>query len=262
MVNKEQLIISIIFNGENILFFIYYIYDSYFHQIDLLHITRWSYFLNSIFTTICLICDIIIYILEKEETEIDMNYKLMIEKEKKDCKYYIKLIDDWNKNKYGNISNSLGYFVSVGFWCLFFFGNNIMQISQSIKNVFNCIYHHIIIQIIIIINIFISDRKKHYFSWFYFGIIFFIYFIYCIFIGIAKYYYQKNAYYFMYDKSKLFLFFCFVFSGVFLFLSYLLNIFILDIKNSIVNKDNKDNKDKGNNTNNKDNDIEKNFIDD
>ena len=61
----------------------------------------------------------------------------------------------------------------------------------------------------------------------------------------------------MYDKSKLFLFFCFVFASVFLFLSYLLNIFILDIKNSIVNKDNKD---KVNNFNNKENDIETNFI--
>ena len=253
MVNKKQLIISIIFNGVNIFFFIYYIYDSYFHQIDLLHITRWSYFLNSIYTTKCLICDIIIYISENEETVIDMNYKLITDKEKKDVKYYIKLIDDWNKNKYGNICNSLGYFVSVGFWCLFFFGNNIMQISQSIKNIFNCIYHHIIIQIIIIINIFNSDRKKHYFSWYYFGILFFIYFIYCIFIGIEKYYYQKNAYYFMYDKSKLFLFFCFVFSSIFLFLSYLLNIFILDIKYSIVNKDNKDKANK---------DTEKNFTED
>lgn len=240
MVQKKQLIISSIFNGGNIIFLIYYLYDSIIHQIDLLHITRWSYFLNSIFTTISLICDIIIYRSENEDT--DMNYTLMIDennKEKnKDFISKIKELDDWNNNKFGNICNSLCYFVSVGFWFLFFFGNRIMKISQSIKSVFNCIYHHCIIQIIIIINIFNSKRKKHHFSWFYFGIIFSIYLFYCCVIGIEKYFFQKDAYYFMKNQSEIFLFFCFIFSGLFLFLSYLLHIFILDIKFKIqINKD-------------------------
>ena len=236
MVQKKQLIVSIIFNGGNIPFLIYYFYDSMIHPIDFLHITRWSYYLNSIFTTIILICD--------------MNYNLMTDEESNkknlDLKNKIKLLDNWNKNKYGNICNSLGYFVSVGFWSLFFFGNNIMQISKSIKSVFNCIYHHCIIQIIVIINIFISDRKKHYFSWAYFGIIFSIYLFYCLVIYIEKYYFDANAYKFMDNKSKLFLFFCFIFAGVFLFLSYLLNIFIIDIKGKIMNKNkaNEENKDK------------------
>ena len=244
MIEKKQLIISIIFNGVNIPFFIYYIYDSAMHQINFLHITRWSYYLNSIFTTICLICDIMIYISEKEESNIesDMNYKLMIDNDNKKKKELaqnkIKILDDWNKNKFGNVCNSLGYFVSVGFWCLFFFGNNMMQISKSIKSVFNCIYHHCIIQTIVIINIFNSDRKKHYFSWIYFGIIFSIFLFYCTVIYIEKYFLKKNAYYFMDNKSSLFLFFCFIFSSIFLFLSYLLNIFIIEIKEHFMLKNN------------------------
>ncbi len=40
----------------------------------------------------------------------------------------------------------------------------------------------------------------------------------------------------MENKTKLFLFFCFIFSSLFLFLSYLFNIFIIDIKGKIDNK--------------------------
>ena len=263
MVKKNQLIISIIFNGGNVPFLIYYLYDSITHPIDFLHITRWSYFLNSIYTTICLICDLMIYISEKESdnSELDMNYNLIIDKDnnkiKNDFVNEIKTLDNWNKNKYGNVCNSLGYFVSFGFWSLFFFGNNTMQISKSIKSVFNCIYHHIVIQIIVIINIFSSARKKHKFSLFYFGIIFCIYLLYIFIICIEKYYFNKNAYFFMENKTKLFLFFCFIFSSLFLFLSYLFNIFIIDIKRKIVNK-NKFTED--NDENELEKDSEKNLI--
>jgi len=250
MVQEKQLITSIILNGGNFPFLIYYIYDALMHPIDFLHITRWSYFLNSIFTTIILICDIILYLSEREESNLEIDYNLMIDKENNmqrfDLINKIKTLDDWNNNKYGNVCNSLGYFVSVGFWFLFFFGNNIMQISKSIKSVFNCIYHHLIIQIIVIINIFSKDRKKHYFSWIYFSFIFGIFLLYCIVIYIEKYYFDANAYKFMDNKSKLFLFFCFLVSSLFLFLCYLLNIFIIDIKGKILNKtktsDNEENK--------------------
>lgn len=246
MVRKNQLLISIIFNGGNIPFFIYYIYDSLKYPINFLHITRLSYYLNSIFTTISLICDIMIYLSEKDELNIEseMNYNLMSDNNKQNTdsknKINIKTLDDWNKNKFGNVCNSLGYFVSLGFWFLFFFGNNTMQISKSIKSIFNCIYHHSIIQIIVIIDIFNSERKKHIFSWIYFSIIFAIFVLYCVVIYIEKYYFEKNAYYFMDNKSKLFLFFCFGFSTIFLFLSYLLNIFIIDAKIKIMKGEKKE----------------------
>ena len=192
MVEKSQLITSIIINGGNTFFLIYYIYDSFIHPIDLLHITRWSFFLNSLFTTICLFCDIIIYNIEKEESIIDMNYNLMIDKDinkkEKNLISKIKTLDDFNKNKYGVVCNTFCYFVSLGFLFLFFFENDIMQVSKSIKNLFNCIYHHFIIQIIIIINVFISERKKHFFSWVYLNIIFAVYILYIIIICFEKYF--------------------------------------------------------------------------
>ena len=240
MVEKSQLITSIIINGGNTFFLIYYIYDSFIHPIDLLHITRWSFFLNSLFTTICLICDIIIYNIEKEESIIDMNYNLMIDKDinkkEKNLISRIKTLDDFNKNKYGIVCNTFCYFVSLGFLFLFFFENDIMQVSKSIKNLFNCIYHHFIIQIIIIINVFISERKKHFFSWFYLNIIFAVYILYIIIICFEKYFLGINAYFFMRDKTNLFLFFRFIFSSLFLFLCYLLNMYIINFRSN-KNKD-------------------------
>lgn len=240
MVEKSQLITSIIINGGNTFFLIYYIYDSFIHPIDLLHITRWSFFLNSLFTTICLFCDIIIYNIEKEESIIDMNYNLMIDKDinkkEKNLISRIKTLDDFNKNKYGIVCNTFCYFVSLGFLFLFFFENDIMQVSKSIKNLFNCIYHHFIIQIIIIINVFISERKKHFFSWFYLNIIFAVYILYIIIICFEKYFLGINAYLFMRDKTNLFLFFCFIFSSLFLFLCYLLNMYIINFRSN-KNKD-------------------------
>ena len=58
------------------------------------------------------------------------------------------------------------------------------------------------------------------------------------------------------NKSKLFLFFCFVFAGVFLFLSYLLNIFIIDLKGKIMSNN------KINDVDEQNKDMEKNLLDD
>ena len=109
---------------------------------------------------------------------------------------------------------------------------------------------------IVIINIFSSARKKHKFSLFYFEIIFCIYLLYIFIIYIEKYYFNKNAYFFMENKTKLFLFFCFIFSSLFLFLSYLFNIFIIDIKGKI----NKNKFTEDNDENELEKDAEKNLI--
>ena len=113
MLTKKQLIISCIFNGGNALFLIYYIYDVISRPLELEHITRWSYYLNSIFTTICLYCDIMEYF-SQEETEI--NYNLFLDDKNNKHKNKIQELNDWNRNKYGVICNTLCYFVSIGFW--------------------------------------------------------------------------------------------------------------------------------------------------
>ena len=237
MLTKNQLIISCLFNGGNFIFLIYYIYDIIARPTDLEHITRWSYYLNSIYTTICLYYDIIEYCSQedKEDIETEIDYKIFMDDKNNAPKNKLKLLNDWNRNKFGVICNTLCYFVSIGFWFLFFFGNNYMLVSKGIKNTFNCIYHHCIIQIIIIIDIFNCKRKLHYFSWFYFGIIYSIYILYCIMIYLEKFIFGRNAYHFMDGSSRMFLVLCLIISSVLLYISYVIHIFLV----ALINNNNK-----------------------
>ena len=238
MLTKNQLIISCIFNGGNALFLIYYIYNIIARPTDFEHITRWSYYLNSIFTTICLYCDIMEYFTQENNGNIEslMQYNLLIDDKNNEQKIKIIELNDWNRNKFGVICNTLSYFVSIGFWLLYVFGNNFMLVSKSIKNLFNCIYHHCIIQIIIIVDIFAFKRKTHKFSWLYFGIIYSVYILYCIIIYLEKYIFGRNAYFFMDGSSKIFLALCLIISSLLLFISYLIHIYLIEFKNKDSNK--------------------------
>lgn len=230
MVTKKQLILSCVFNGLNTIMLIYYIYDISIRPSDLEHITRLSYYINSIFTTTCLICDIFLYYIQlnEENFESQQNYKLMNENQEK--KGLLERINDFNRNKFGVIFNPLSYFVAIGFWCLYFFGNTVMLVSKNVRSWFNCYYHHLIIQIIILIDIFASERKPIKFSWKQFGIIFGLYSIYCIGIGIEKLFIQRNAYYFMEGKSIVFLICCFLLAGLLLYICYLIHIYLIEYK--------------------------------
>ena len=231
MITKNQLIISCVFNGGNLIFLLYYIYDIIVRTTDLEHITRWSYYLNSIYTTICLYCDIFEYLSQDDKEK--MNYNLMSDDENDK----LKELNNWNRNKFGVICNTLCYFVSLGFWSLFFFGNSLMQVTQSIKSVFNCLYHHCIIQIIVIVDIFAFERKMHCFSWLYFGIIYSIFILYAIIIYFEKFIFGRNAYYFMNGSSKIFLFLCLIISSFLLYISYLLHIYLIEFKYKKIKKE-------------------------
>lgn len=154
---------------------------------------------------------------------------------------FFERLNDWNRNEYGIICNTLSYFVLIGFWSLYFFGNKIMLVSKNVRSWFNSYYHHLFIQIIIIIDIFSSDRKKIIFSWKKFGILVVFYTTYCGLIGLEKYIFGRNAYYFMEGKSLIFLIFCFIFSSLCLYISYLIHINLVEFKINKLNDNNEEN---------------------
>ena len=248
MITKNQLIISCIFNGTNTIMLFYYIWDIIMRPSDLEHITRWSYYLNSIFTTICLFCDIVLYF---QQSDSQNDYKLLTDDNIKNNS--IEKLNDWNRNKFSPVCNSISYFVLIGFWTIYFFGNDILFVNANIKSWFNSYYHHLIITIIIIIDLFVSNRKPHNFSWTYMIIIFATYFSYCLIIIIEKYYFHRNAYIFMKGSSLVFLIFCMCITMIFLMISYLIHIYLIKIKlgkfcekineNSLINHDANNNND-------------------
>lgn len=209
----------------------YYIYDLIIRTTDLEHFTRWAYYFNSFFTTICFICDVFQYLDSSEapSKEIECSYYLM-DSDNKQKNFDIKSLNDFNRNKLGVVFNTYSYFVTIGFWILYLVGNKTMLVSANVRSWFNAIYHHFIISIILIVDIFQSKRKKHDFSWKYFGIIFFIYFFYCVIITVEKYVFQRPAYKFMALASPIFLIFIFTLSFILLTICYFIHILLINLK--------------------------------
>ena len=103
------------------------------------------------------------------------------------------------------------------------------------KSWFNSIYHHLIITIIILIDLFSSNRKPHIFNQNYFLIIIGIYVAYCGIITVEKYYFGRNAYIFMKNASGIFLGFCAFLGMILIILSYFIHIYLIKLKSGYKN---------------------------
>ncbi len=121
----------------------------------LIEITVWAYYLNSIFTCICFFCDIFIYFRNEDKQKSDSQ----------NDENWIEKLNDFNRNKYAIVVNPLSYYVTLGFWFSFFFMNNYFKVSEDIRNFFNVYYLHFWASIILLIDLWQSERKPHFFSW-------------------------------------------------------------------------------------------------
>ena len=227
-ISKIQLITSIIFFGGNSIFFIFYLQELLFNLNHLKYLTCLSYYANSIFLLLCLLCDIFLYI--KNNSEEEINYQLI--DEKNEINYanitWVEKLNNWNRNKYGVICNTFSFFVSISFWILFYMGEDYIKVSDSFYGFLSTINLHLIISILVIIDIFISKRE-HKFSWDYFGIIALIFLIYCTITGIDKYFFNINPYAFM-NGSFHFLIIYILISLLILFTCYIFYLCLINLK--------------------------------
>lgn len=231
-VSKNQFIISLVFNGANTLLFLYYIIETMNRPSLFIYLTIWSYYLNSIFILVCLLCDIFIYVSSSSSTD-DLDYKLVIDEDNKlesETKGCWQKLNDWNRNKFGIICNTLCYFISISFWILYFLGEKYVKISKSPGQFFSTVYHHLLITIIVIIDVFYAYRESLCVSGKFFGIISLVYFGYFIMAYIAKYLFGINIYAFMNGASFGFLVFYATASYAFLFLCYLFHVWLVNLR--------------------------------
>lgn len=241
MKDKTKLISSIIFNGGNSIIFLFYIKELLFNFGLVKYLTMISYYANSIFLLICFICDVLLYISDEEEDEIDKSYVLMNDEENNndndkgmDRREMIKIINFWNRNNYAVICNTFSFFVTISFWILFFLGETYIKVSNTFGAMLSTIYLHLIISILVIIDIFVSKRLFHFFSCYFFKRILILFLIYCAITCFNKYIFNINPYEFM-NGSFLFLIAYLLFSIVILFLSYLSYVGLMRIKREIDN---------------------------
>ena len=234
VISKIQLFISIIFFGGNSIFFIYYLQELLFSLNHLKYLTNLSYYANSIFLLLCLLCDILLYIKNTSEEE-EINYHLI--DDKNELSYanatWVEKLNNWNRNKYGVICNTFSFFVSISFWILFFMGEDYIKVSNTFYGFLSTINLHLIISILVIIDIFISKRE-HKFSWDYFRIISLLFLIYCFITGINKYFFNINPYAFM-NGSVIFLILYVFVSLIILYACYIFYLCLINYKENKIN---------------------------
>ncbi len=121
MVTTKQLFISLIFNEGNTLLLIYYIYDLFVYPTELTHITRLSYYSNSIYALLCLIYDVYDYFYGEIEAIRIKSSNNEVKEQENSMFFNMKQLNDFNRNKFGIIANTFSYFITIGFWSLYFF---------------------------------------------------------------------------------------------------------------------------------------------
>jgi hypothetical protein len=237
-ITKAQLISSIIFNGGNSIIFLFFLKALFYNQRILFYLTYLSYCANSIYLLFCLICDIFIYLKEKNSEENVMNYYKLLEADddKDNNKTWIEKLNNWNRNNYGIICNTFSFFVTICFWTLYFMGESYIKISSGFYSMLRTFYLHLIITIIIIIDIYNRKRNCIY-SCRDINIIFTLFLIYTIFIAIIKFYFNINPYAFMHSSWGLLMIFIFIFFLI-LYFCYRLNLWLINYINDKYNNRN------------------------
>ena len=231
IISTKQLILSILLYGGNTIIFIYYLYSLIFNMRLLQYLTCLSYYANSIFLLLCLICDISLYI-NNSSLGSETDYKLIEEegenKSNNENLSWAQQLNNWNRNKYGVICNTFSFFVSISFWILYFLGEEYIRVSNTFFGFLSSINLHLIISLLVIVDILVSKRE-HKFSDDYYSYISFIFLGYCIITGIDKYMFNINPYAFMNGNLWFLILYVFL-SFVLLYVCYVFNAYLINCR--------------------------------
>ena len=231
LISTTQLFISILLYGGNTIIFLYYLHSLILNIHLLQYLTCLSYYANSIFLLLCLICDISLYMNNSSQVS-ETDYQLMEEegenKSNNDNLSWAESLNNWNRNKFGVICNTFSFFVSISFWILYFLGEQYIIVSNTFFGLLSSLNLHLIITLLVIVDIFASKRE-HRFSDDYYSYISFIFLGYCFITGIDKYLFNINPYAFM-NGSIWFLILYVFLSFVILYVSYVINVYLINCR--------------------------------
>ena len=212
LITTKQFVFSSILNSINTIIWLFFFLTTL-NPKTFLFLTSISGDLNSIYLFLCLLCDISNYCCKSSKLEP---------------------LNDFLRNKLSNVINPMSYLVTILFWALFFMGG--MDDMNTLYMILFNIYEHIFISIFVIVDIIISNHKRHFFSKI---VLFFIYlylFLYGIICGVATFVYDSPPYPFL-KKIKYYILIIYCISFIVIaFLCYLLHILIYIIKDKYTNK--------------------------
>ena len=206
-ITTNQFIISCIINGINTIFY-FYSYPISFDYRQLVYLTIITLDLNCIYLFLSFICDFALFVFNSDKLE-NMNNFL--------------------RNKFCHIINPIQYTVTISFLVLLITGGVKGGFQDTLNTIFT-IYAHIIITIFVIIDLFVADHKRHYFSRVIFRIIIVYAILYLILECIATFGFDSPPYLFI-ENIKWWAFILYIILiSIILVLSYLLHIFLFKIK--------------------------------
>ena len=150
-----------------------------------IHITNWSFFLSTFYLFSSLACDTSLYFFSSKKLE-KFNYFI--------------------RNKFSTIAFPYCFMISIGFWLIlligFIIGTDTFKKSDTkitIPMVLINIHLHLGITVIMVIELFLSEKEEAKLNWLSSITNTFIFVIYCIIVCIAKFNFDNNAYVFMED---------------------------------------------------------------
>lgn len=139
-------------------------------------ITMWAYYANSVYLFMVMLCDISYYWFSSEKLE-ELNY--------------------FFRRYYSIISMPFSYFVTLGFWSLVCFGNDVMTMKPTFWFTMLAIYLHGLNTLFVIIDLKVADHYKVNFSLNHIGIISCVFLAYSSVLLISRYVVGFNPYPFM-----------------------------------------------------------------
>ena len=217
-ISLKQFITTCVLNILNIvIYFVFYEYTCSVYS--LIFLTVITLDVNSIYLLISFICDISFFVFKSQNLE---------------------KINNFMRNKYSHLSNSMSYLVTILFWTLAALGGMGDIFRNTSEGLFN-IYAHILITIFVIIDLFIAEHDKHTFSWKFLVAIlayFVAYGVYCI---ILTFVYEYPPYPFLNDISVGILTLCCFIFLIVCFGCYMLHILLYKLKFKFISKDKTDN---------------------
>ena len=206
-ISTTQLLIIIIIGGINT-----YMFFGWFLELKnrrFLFMTWWSFYINSVLLMVNLFCDIYFYFTKNKKYE-DLNYLF--------------------RNSYASVSTTLSIFVTFIFWTLIFRSLNVFNKSYDEDKIYRSIYIHLIITILLILDLFCSERDEPKFKFSELNIDYIILGLYMILTLLLIYVYDKPIYPFL-KNIHIFTLLCYgIIFIIVMFISYYLYLGLLILK--------------------------------
>ena len=215
-ISKCQFFTSLIIYGLNTLISIAILSLIFIRpKIIFMFLTMWTYYMNSVYLCINLICDFNLYINKSNKLE---------------------KLNDWNRNIYSQICNTFTYLVFILFWSLILLGKDFMNFGKfNLFGIIINIYLHFLISVFCIIDIIIHEHNKISFKRKNFVIIFIIFTLYMILCVLGKYVFKFCPYTFIENGNLKQLLVAMFFFYIIIYNCYCFHIWLINKFNNEIN---------------------------